>query len=128
MGMIASDLRAFLLGRTAITTITNRIVSVPMPEKLEYPAITFDQESDERVQTWSGASNHVKAIVNLDCWSKSLASARQLAEAVEADINGYKGAMGYGYCHLLRITSMSELYEGGTRLHRVNLQLIINHS
>lgn len=60
------------------------------PEK----CIIYSRVSTTRVRHLNGTNNRCQVRIQLDCYAKSAADARAIADAVSAAIDGFKGNMG----------------------------------
>jgi|14BtaG_2_1085337.scaffolds.fasta_scaffold00960_9 hypothetical protein len=123
--MISGELYGFLAARGYSTS---EIMLWPLPvDHPSFPAITFQQDNEDRSQTYEGPSGFVSASVALDVWGKGAEQVQTLAKAVRDDLNGYSGLIGSARCYLLSVDRMIDLYETDTELFRVSINLTIRH-
>lgn len=123
--MISGELYGFLNGRGYSTS---EIMLWPLPvDHNSFPAITFQQDNEDREQTYEGPSGFIKASIVLDVWGKGAAQVQTLAKAIRSDLNGFSGTIGSAQCYLLQVDRMIDLYEIDSELFRVSISLTIHH-
>jgi len=91
---IETALFAIITGDATIESlIASRVYPNVVPQGAAMPAITYQQISGPRDHVMDGPSGLVGARFQLNCWSGDYAQARQLAEAVRKELNGYSGTV-----------------------------------
>jgi len=91
---IESALCALLKGSVNITGIVGtRIYPIYIPRGKSVPALTYQQISGVRSHTNSGADNMVPAVFQINCWTKTYAECRELANTVRNAVDDYSGTI-----------------------------------
>lgn len=93
MADAGSSLRAYLLTKTAITTIVGqRIYCDVLPQGATLPAITFYRISTVRDHTIGDCTRLAHARFQIDCWSNSRSTSDSISHAIRAcGITSYRG-------------------------------------
>lgn len=95
MTNIAQDLRTYIAGTTAISSlVSTRVHYAQLPQSSVYPHIWFRVTSDEIPRTMDGAGGIHEAYFDLECAGTTPASAQSVADAVVTRLDGYKGTVG----------------------------------
>lgn len=121
---VGTALRAHLLAHSAIT----RVYPVRLPQKPDYPCVSFQVITSPRAHTMEGAVS-IKSVVQIDCWAKTYLEAQTIATAVEEALDTFVGRMG----GILKVTATlqgerQDLYEPDVDDYRVSLDFSIWHS
>lgn len=94
--IIEKGLFAYLSNESDITDIVStRIYPMIVPQGTAYPAITYDLTANTPEMTNDGESGLTEANFVLKCWAATYAEAKNLAETLRLNLNGFgKGTMG----------------------------------
>lgn len=105
-----------------------RVYPMALRQMTAFPALTYQKISAPREYTHQGSSNLVYARYQIDCWAKSYADVKAVADQVTAALSGYRGPMGAHTAQACLINNEVDLYEPTTDLHRVMFDVSITHS
>jgi len=93
--MIADNLYAYLTSQAGITNIAStRIYPVILPQEPTYPAITYNDDDSNYTETFSGQTDHVQSIYQLDAWDNTYAGSVALGNAISAALKNKSGSFG----------------------------------
>ncbi len=132
--MTLDDLRTFLLADTAIAAEVSpdvvggpsRIFPTILPQGITANSITYFRASGQSEHTTEGRSSIAQTRVQIDCWSLDYEEARDLADLVQARLDGYRGPAGAtGTIHGAFMVSERDLYEDVPKQHRVSRDYLI---
>ncbi len=98
------------------------VFPVTIPQGASKPAIVYTLDGDEVDQLLDGLGEGRLAFVAIDCYADLHAQAHSLADAVEACLSGYRGAMGAKTVEFAKLERRFDLFETETKLYRVSLQ------
>ena len=111
-------LRLLLLSRPGVTeTIGTRLYPEILPDKVDFPAVAYQQISDVPDYTndnayAEGGTCFRSMRYQMDSYGRTLAEARRADEAIRAALSGYRGRSGgHTFGAVLRINSLSNRYE-----------------
>ncbi len=125
-------LTAVLLASAALTGLVgDRVNWNERAQGSALPAVLLQRVSGVRDYTLGAASGLVRSRVQVDCWGADYLGAKRPARAVIAAVSGLTGTFSgieVQGCFVENERDLSEEAAGGTRLHRVSLDLIIWHS
>ena len=91
--------------------VSTRSYPVVLPQGVAFPAITFSRVSTDPVFALAGSEGKDAVRVQVDCWSRTYANAKDIANAVRAAL---EASPVYG-----QMRSQLETFEEETRLFRV---------
>lgn len=105
-----------------------RVYPVRLPQKPDYPCVTFQVITEPRTHSMEGAVAP-NPLVQIDCWAKDYQEAHDLASAVERAMDGFVGRMG----GLLPVSAClqrerQDFYEPDVDDYRVSLDFSIWHN
>lgn len=95
MATIEDDLRAFLITKSAITTLlatTNSIRTGKEPEKGDRPFIRITLLGMSITHA-TGNKNHAVASIKIDCEGDTRTVARNIAKQVRLNLDGHRGTL-----------------------------------
>ena len=106
LAVIEVELRNLLVEKD--TKAEERIYPINLPMNPEYPAITYQQISNQ--------GHHDIPVdyprIQVTSWSPSLLEAKQLAEEVQAELQRFKGVLnGYRVKQIVKMDSPGDLYD-----------------
>lgn len=112
--------------------VSDRIHARNIPLQGTTPAITWRPDGDRRIQTLSGQAPYKMRYFVVDCWSKSMSTVTQLADAVESALIDYRGQLGSTSPaviadHIRLERRLPTMFERETELFRVPLQFLIGY-
>lgn len=118
--------RTYLVAQAPITAIvgsTNPRVfgGNIIPQDEDLPAITYWEAGTDHRHHFGGASGFAFVQLRVDCWAETRTGARTLAEAVRAELQGYRGAMGSANvrcCHAMERSNAYFPPESGDKVGR----------
>ena len=93
---INDALHSYLKGYAGLTVlISTRVYPDTLPQAPAYPAITFQQISEEEVESFTTPnSNMIGATYQFSCWASTRASAQAVAKQLRLAFKNYSGVMG----------------------------------
>jgi hypothetical protein len=92
--MLEVGLRAYLLSHTTITNlVAQRVHYGRMLQNSNFPVVVFHIIHEYRVESMSGGSGLVRALVQIDHWAKDILQAAALAKATREVLQGYQGGV-----------------------------------
>lgn len=93
--MIAENLYAYLIAQPEITNIVStRVYPVILPQEPIYPAITYNDDDSNYVESFDGQTGLVQSVFQIDAWEKTYAGATTLATAINTALRNTSGAFG----------------------------------
>ena len=121
------ELRAFLLGTTAVTDICGQRINFGAhPQGKPLPAIVLNVIGDNEGHTLEGPDGLSQGRVQVDCYAKTIGAAKLLSRAARVALDGYRGGGFSGVFH----AGTRDGREGGTneaaRPFRVSLDFLTN--
>lgn len=122
--MILEDIYTLLSGDSAITTITEGIYPVLIPESAPYPAIAYQRTNSDRGINFDEVENFVNTTVQIDSYAETYSNSVYLADTVKAALNDYAG----GDIQLIKLDSELDTFEDATSLFRVSQRYLIWHT
>lgn len=132
MTTIEEALFAHLTANAGVTAlVSTRVYPVQMPQNPTLPAIVYNRISGERVQHMQGSSGLASPRIQFDCFAKTYAVAKAVAEALRLAIEGFSGTMGgvngpdVNSCLL---QSDSDGYEDDLEVYWVSVDYIVWHT
>lgn len=95
--MLKKGLKDLLLHDEGVSALVGPRVRIGrIPEGTSYPVICLYVISPEYSITLQGVNATQKRLVQLSCWAKTPKGADELAKAVHACLNGYRGVLSEG--------------------------------
>lgn len=76
------------------TYVDGRVFPQILPESVAYPAVTFDLENDERLDTMDGPMGLVDALYAVVVWDLNYSRMLATEQQVRLALNGFQGPMG----------------------------------
>lgn len=119
--IISEALGRFLIANSSINAITSEIRPQVLPDDAVFPAITYAQEQDSRIDLMDGSSSdlgHSSFVVNI--YSDTYAAARNLANVVRDQLAGYVGQMGSVSARRVDCDVDFDRYENGQKQHSIS--------
>ena len=108
---IETDLYTTLSNDSGVTAlISTRIYPNLAPEGVTHPYVTYQVVTGERLSTIAGVDDAKRKRIQINCHADTYASAKDLAAAVEAALEGD------GYLAFER-----DFYDPDTQIHTVNV-------
>lgn len=92
-----------------------RIYPVLLPQDSAYPAISYQNISNNPINHLSGESNQQNDRVQIDCWAETNDQAHAMADAVKLAMQGSANNF-----KAIRLTRIDLPYDNDTKLFRVN--------
>ncbi len=105
---------------TFISGVAGEIHPWPLPERITYPAVTYQLASSRPQYSADGPSNY-PVTIQVDCWALSYAGVKTLQSAVRTLLDGYSGVMGDHHVHQVEIEGEVDGFEPDTGLYRVTM-------
>lgn len=123
------ELRALLLGTSAVTAICSTSINYgEHPQAIRTPYIVLTVIDDAEDADLEGPDGLSQGRVQADCYAPVYGTAKRLARAVRAALDGYKGGNFQG----IFVDATRDFREGGTneadRPFRVSVDLLTNWS
>lgn len=100
--MIENDIRIYLLAQAPIAQLLGsdapgapaRLSPQERQQNGPLPAIVYERTGTEHLQGLEAAIGYATAHLEFDCMSATYAGARQLAECLRGELQGFRGTMG----------------------------------
>jgi len=73
--------------------VSTRIAPWEQKQSEALPYITYFRVSSDREHTMSGSNGFCHAMIQIDCWAETYATAKDVAEAVRSVMDGYRGTI-----------------------------------
>ena len=120
---LTDGLRTYLAAQAPLTAIisTRLFGGNIIPQDKDLPAITYWEAETDHRHHMGGASGFAFVNMRVDCWAVSRVAARDLAEVVRTELQGYRGAMGSDNVRCCHATERANEYfppEGGDKIGR----------
>jgi hypothetical protein len=93
------------------TSAENRVFPVLLPQRVAYPALTYQLVAGRHGADHGGADGLREEVYQITAWSPSVDDARALAEEVRTALHGHTGAMGDATVACVLHDGESEQYE-----------------
>ena len=127
---IDEGLIAYLRSKTGITNlVSTRVYGMMIPQAATLPCITTQRISTPRISTMdsSGATGDLTSPrFQVDSWATTQKSAKAIADAVRAALNGHTGTTGTGVTIRAALAEEeSPSYDPETKLYRCRSEFII---
>lgn len=106
-----SDLIAKLKAVAAVAALVGTRVYVKVPQDTEYPLIRITRISSNSAQHTGGAAGICQAIVQIDCISRTVTSAKNVVEEVREAMMGWRGTQGDTVFRSILLTDRRDLDE-----------------
>lgn len=92
---LVHDLRTFLLGKPAVTSITKNIHRNEIPEEIsQLPWLRYQRTNTNDDVSHDGAGGLTQTIFSIDCFGSNQTTADNLADAVRESLRGFRGSIG----------------------------------
>lgn len=125
--MIVDAIIAMLNAQASITALAQAVEQWPLTQGAARPSITvFGDDNYDRA--FDGPVDVVRGEYDLSCWSTDAVECKDLAKAVAAAIDDYKGTHAGVRFQQIFLNSSNQLFEDDSELHRIALQFTIWHS
>lgn len=119
--IISEAFGRFLIANTSIKAITSEIRPQVLPDDAQYPAITYAQEQDSRIEVMNGTrSDLAQSSFVVNVYADTYAVARSLADIVRDQLVGYVGQMGTLAARRVECDVDFDRYENGQKQHSVS--------
>ena len=127
---IDEGLIAYLRSKTGITNlVSTRVFGMMIPQSATLPCITTQRISTPRISTMdsSGATGDLTSPrFQIDAWATTQKSAKAIADAIRAELNGHTGTTGTGVTvHAILAEGESPSYDPDTSLYRVRSDYLV---
>jgi len=116
--MIDTQLRSFLLGQNAISSVVSGIYPVRLPQDSAGTSIVYEVNHGIADRVAGGVSVVKRYDINMSVYSPSYATSRQLTESLSALLNGYAGMLGTESVTSSLLITQINTYEEKTLLYR----------
>lgn len=125
--MIEDGLYSLLSSNADVAALCGtRIYPLILPADPVLPCITYQRISTVPQYTMDGPTGFITARVQIDLWADSYSSAKALASAVQAVLDGFTGTLSNGVLVLdIRIDGALDAYEKDARLYREQTDFIV---
>lgn len=92
---LEAELRTYTLAGAAVTALVGtRMHARKLPQTPTLPAVVYQRIDTRRLHIMSGPDGLPRPRMQLTCWAATPAGAYDLAAAVRARLDGYRGAWG----------------------------------
>lgn len=118
---IIEALGRYLIANSSIKAITSEIRPQVLPDDAVYPAITYAQEQEDRIELLAGSfSGLAQASAVINIYADTYAAARNLADVVRSQLDGYVGLMSSVSARRTVCDVDFDRYENGQKQHSVS--------
>lgn len=134
MADIGRGIRTYLVAQSGVSDlISTRMYPDILPQDTAFPSIVYAVISDITEHHLSAASNVSRSLIQIDCFASSRLSANALAEAVRAEMDGYRGSAGSESVLASHMRNRSFSYDmpdenDDVGLYRVMLEFLVWHT
>jgi len=129
--IIEEVLYAYLTNCAGLTALVgDRIYPIILPQKISFPAVTYQRISGIREYSQSGPSGLAHPRFQFSCWAKKYQEAKAIAEQVRLALDGYKGMMGGPdgvRVDAVYIEDDHDIYDPETKIYHIALDVVIWH-
>lgn len=118
-----------LVGNAGVLALAgNRVYPLNLPQNPSYPAITYRRVTTRRVMAHDGPEDLGFPRFQFDCYAVGYREVRDLANALRAALNGYRGIMGGGV-EVDGVIFLNEVDDFGdtAEVFRVTVDFLIVH-
>lgn len=122
---------------TVAGLVVARIYPLRLPQNPTYPALVFRRVSGPQLHNLAGAAGRATPRLQIDCYAETYLEAKDLAAAVKARLDGYRGTMDTAdspavtftvdTCKLENSLDFDESDVPNKTLHRIAQDYIVNH-
>ncbi len=125
--MIEQGIHDLLLADTAVSgLIGNRLYPLMLPEAAMFPAASYQLISAIEQYTLDGPLGLTQARLQIDAWGQTYGSAKILAAAIHAVLNGYDGTLDEGTAVFeIERDQATDGFDPNSRLYRVQSDFMI---
>jgi len=117
-------------GTEAEALAGDRCYPQELPQQPTYPAYTYRRVSTQRYMAHDGPGDLGKPRFQFDCYGASYGQAKQLANAIRQDLNGFNGLLGgQVQANIHFLNEIDDFASEATRsgVHRVAVDFLIIH-
>lgn len=125
---IAQSFYTWLTANSAVEAlVSDRIYPQVIPQhESGRPAITYTQEQGLYIEVLDGRSDTRLSEFSVDCWAPTYLAARNLAETLQTELVGVRGAFGTVTAESVRLSNdFDGPYDDTSGLYRVSLRFEI---
>lgn len=123
--IIAESLSQYLTGNPAITALTTEIRPQVLADGHGDPALTYAMVDDDAIRTFTAHSALRRAVFDINCYSSTYATVKELARTIRNELETHVGAFGEHVAHQIDIDNDLDRFETQTKLHSVSLSCSI---
>lgn len=126
---LGTVVRTLLLGDATVTGyVATRVFPLTLPQKVTFPAITYQRISRLDVGSLEGPSALARARVQVDVWAKTYDQAAAVGAAVRRRLNGYRGPVaGQEDVQGIRLETNRDEYDAEALLYRHTADFYVWH-
>ena len=131
---VEKAIRTVLAGDTDVAAVVStRIYPVLIPQGAALPAITYQLLSSEPFAAHDGHTGHTKDRFQINCYSTSYATAKDLAEKVRLALSGYSGTSESVVISEIHHQGTTDTFTaprdaGETGVHQVQLDVLVGYA
>ncbi len=103
--------------------VNNRCYPIKLPERVEFPAITYFEVSGRENNTHDGYDMTSVNRWQISCWAKTYKEAKELARAVKQQLRTFSGSLIYVVKKSILENEM-DLYEQDTGIYHIPVEFI----
>ncbi len=103
---------------TLAALVDNRCYPIKLPERAEFPAITYFQVSGNENNTHDGYDSTFEARWQISCWGTTYGSAKVLANAVKLALRTFSGSL-IQTAKKSTMANETDFYEPDVKLYHV---------
>lgn len=116
-------------GTTALTAlISTRVYRDLVPQNPTYPCIAYRKLSRTGIDNLDAPGSLARTTIEVACFASDAGTAETVAEAVRANMNGWRSSTGTVDVQDSRLLSELDLYDEGTQTHQVSLDFEVWHT
>lgn len=129
MASIEEGFVAYLKTRVAITAlIADELYPYPLKQEPLLPAITYQRIDAPRIKAHDGPTRLASPRFQFDVWADTRAGARNTANALISELDGFRGVMGGVTVHEASVENDFDERDPETDRERVVVDVIFMHT
>lgn len=119
-----------LSGSTGLTALVGTRIRPfrTLKQDEDQPAVVFSRISADRFPGYGGEADHVRVILQVDCYANGRLECLDVAEQVRLRLKDWSGSTAYPAIRGTTLEDEREFYEPQSETYRVLMQYQVHHS
>lgn len=88
--------KAFFTKLNAVSGLANKVFQARAPQNQQPPFVVFQRSDSQRWRSINGPSGMTQTTFQVDVYARTALEAKDLALAIEGDLDGFRGTVAYG--------------------------------